>query len=212
MVEALMSTKAIAMARAEREDFVTYLDGLSPEQWNAPTLCERWNVREVVAHAFGFDGVSRADLARQFVRGRLSVNRINQNAVDGQAQRTPDDLLAVARDHLEPSGLTAGFGGLIALTDNMIHQQDIRRPLAMPRRIPAERLRAALDFARFAPTILGAWRARGVRLVADDLDWSHGRGHEVRGPGEALLMVMAGRPAALDDLSGAGLSRLARRF
>ena len=101
---------------------------------------------------------------------------------------------------------------MIALTDNMIHQQDIRRPLQLARRIPPERLRAALDFARYAPTIRGAWRVRGVRLVADDLDWSHGRGPEVRGSGEALLMAMAGRRAALDDLSGPGQPKLAQRL
>ena len=84
----------------------------------------------------------------------------------------------------------------------MIHQQDIRRPLRLPRTIPAERLRAALDFVRYAPTIRGAWRARGVRLVATDVDWSHGKGPEVRGTGEALLMIMAGRPDALADLDG----------
>jgi hypothetical protein len=82
----------------------------------------------------------------------------------------------------------------------------------MPRRIPSERLRTALDFARYAPTIRGAWRARGVRLVTDDLAWSHGRGPEVRGSGEALLMMMGGRRAALDDLSGPGQPKLAQRF
>jgi hypothetical protein len=79
------------------------------------------------------------------------------------------------------------------------------------RRIPAERLCAALDFVRYAPTIRGAWRGRGVRLVATDVDWSHGNGQEVRGTGEALLMVMAGRPDALADLDGSGVVRLAAR-
>jgi hypothetical protein len=55
-------------------------------------------------------------------------------------------------------------------------------------------------------------RARGVRLVATDLDWSHGRGPEVRGNGEALLMAMAGRRAALDDLDGPGKAKLAQHI
>ncbi len=200
------------MARAEREDFAALLDGLSTQRWEAPTLCEGWRVRDVVAHAFGYDELSHAALVRQFVAGRFSVDRINELGVNRFAQHTPDQLRAMVRDHLTPRGLTAGFGGLIALTDNMIHQQDIRRPLGIPRRIPPERLQAALDFARYAPTIRGAWRARGVRLVADDLDWSRGRGPEVRGSGEALLMAMAGRRAALDDLSGPGQPRLAQRL
>jgi uncharacterized protein (TIGR03083 family) len=200
------------MARAEREDFAALLDELSAAQWEHPTLCERWRVRDVVAHAFGYDGLSRAALVRQFIRGGLNVDRINELGVMDLAKRTPDELRDMVRSHLEPRGLTAGFGGRIALTDNMIHQQDIRRPLGMARRIPDERLLTALNFALYAPTIRGAWRARGVHLVADDVRWSHGTGPEVRGGGEALLMAVAGRPAALDDLSGPGVSRLARRL
>jgi hypothetical protein len=51
-----------------------------------------------------------------------------------------------------------------------------------------------------------------VRLVASDSDWSHGKGAEVRGSGEALLMAMAGRRDALKDLSGPGTTDLARRY
>jgi hypothetical protein len=40
--------------------------------------------------------------------------------------------------------------------------------------------------------------------VATDLDWSRGGGPSVRGRGEALLMVMAGRGDALKDLGGPG--------
>jgi hypothetical protein len=93
----------------------------------------------------------------------------------------------------------------------MIHQQDIRRPLGLVRTIPSERLGAAMDFARYAPTIRGAWRTRGVRIAATDVDWSHGKGSEARGTGEALLMIMAGRPDALADLDGPGVATLASR-
>ena len=77
--------------------------------------------------------------------------------------------------------------------------------------IPADRLSAALDFVRRSPTIRGVKRARGVTLVATDLTWSAGQGPEVRGPGEALLMAMAGRRDALRDLDGPGLQGLAAR-
>lgn len=103
------------------------------------------------------------------------------------------------------------MGGAIALTDGMIHQQDIRRALRMPRRIAAERLRPALDVALGAPTLPAKRHARGLTLMADDLDWRHGSGPEVRGPGEALLMAAAGRAAALDELAGEGLPALRSR-
>ena len=148
----------------------------------------------------------------RFARGFLLIDRINDIGVADYADRTPEELTALMRAHAEPHGLTAGFDGQIALTDGMIHQQDIRRALGIPRTIDSEHLCAALDFARYAPTIRGAWRARGVRLVATDLDWTHGKGPEVRGSGEALLMVMAGRRAALDDLTGPGKATLAQHI
>jgi uncharacterized protein (TIGR03083 family) len=199
------------LARQEREDFADFLSGLTPEQWDSPSLCAGWSVRDVVAHCVSFEGLSARELTARFVKGRLQTDRINALAVADLADRPAAQLTTILRDNAEPRGLGAGFGGRVALTDNMIHQQDIRRPLGLVRTIPPERLRVALDFVRYAPTIRGAWRARGVRLVATDVEWSHGKGPEVYGTGEALLMAMAGRPSALPDLDGPGAASLVSR-
>ncbi|BBZ29393.1 hypothetical protein MMAD_36880 [Mycolicibacterium madagascariense] len=202
----------VELARAEREDFADVLAGLTAEQWQRPSLCAGWSVRDVAAHCVSFEGLSATELAARFLRGRLQTDRTNAIAVAALADRSTDALIALLRDNATPHGLGAGFGGRVALTDNMIHQQDIRRPLGLQRRIPAERLTVALDFARYAPTLRGAWLARGVRLAATDVDWSFGTGPDVRGPGEALLLVMAGRRAALADLDGPGVGKLAARL
>ena len=201
-----------SMAREERLDFIDFLEQLSPDQWGHETLCPDWRVYDVVAHVFSYEDLSRADLARRFVRGRFSLNRINQICLDEQAQKPPAELIALARRCLEPRGLTAGFKGGIALVDGMIHHQDIRRPLNVPRVIPPERLKAALDFAKTAPTIRGFWHRRGLRMVATDLDWTAGAGPAVRGTGEALLMAIAGRHATIDELDGPGQPLLRRRL
>jgi uncharacterized protein (TIGR03083 family) len=206
----MTSTKE--MARDEREGFASFLDGLTSQQWNSPTLCELWTVREVAIHTVSYDELSTAGLVGRFLKGRLNTDRINAIGVADYSDRSPQQITVLIRSYAQPHGLTGGFGGKIALTDGMIHQQDIRRSIGLPRTIDPERLRTALNFARFAPTIRGAWRARGVRLVASDLDWSHGRGPEVRGPGEALLMAMAGRRAALDDVDGPGKAKLAQHI
>lgn len=205
-------TSSQQMARDERVEFASFLEGLTPEQWDNPTLCNKWRVREVAIHTVSYDELSTAGLLGRFLKGRLSTDRINAVGVADYAGRTPEQIVAMIRANIEPHGLTGGFGGKIALTDGMIHQQDIRRPLGLPRTIDPERLCTALDFARFAPTIRGAWRARGVRLVGTDLDWAHGKGPEVRGSGEALLMAMAGRQAALNDLEGPGKAKLAQHI
>jgi uncharacterized protein (TIGR03083 family) len=207
-----MTPDAMQLARAEREEFAALLEGLSLHQWDCPTLCDQWRVRDVVAHVIGYDPLSRAELLRRMAKGLVTRGGANGVGVAEYARKSPEELVALMHDYAVPQGLTAGFGGKIALTDGMIHQQDIRRPLGIPRRIPAESLRIALDFTKWAPRLLGALQARGVRLVATDVDWTYGNGPEVRGSGEAVLMAMAGRRVALDDLDGPGKAKLAQRF
>jgi hypothetical protein len=68
------------------------------------------------------------------------------------------------------------------------------------------------DFVKNDAFIFGAKkRIAGLKLTATDVDWSHGNGPEVNGPGEALVMMMAGRLVALDDLSGEGKAVLVTR-
>ncbi|MGV0794615.1 maleylpyruvate isomerase family mycothiol-dependent enzyme [Mycolicibacterium sp. XJ1819] len=202
----------MALARAEREEFVALLETLTPQQWQCPSLCPGWSVRDVVAHVIGYDPLSRPRLAWWMARGLVTRGGGNAFEVAQYRGASTEELTALMRRYVVPQGVTAGMGGRIALTDGMIHQQDIRRPLGIPRAIAAEPLRIALEFTRYAPRLLGAMRTRGVRMVATDLDWSHGKGAEVRGSGEAVLMAMAGRAAALDDLDGPGKAKLAQHL
>jgi uncharacterized protein (TIGR03083 family) len=205
-------TSVKQMAIEERTEFAELLEGLTEKQWHSPTLCDGWRVRDVVAHVIGYDPLTRSQLIRRMAKGLVTRGGANTVGVADYADKSPEELTALVRRYTEPRGLTAGFGGRIALTDGMVHQQDIRRPLGMPRAINPDRLIVALDFTLYAPRLLGAWRARGVRLVATDVAWSHGRGPEVRGTGEALLMAMTGRSAALADIEGPGKTKLAQRL
>ncbi|MGH3778885.1 MAG: maleylpyruvate isomerase family mycothiol-dependent enzyme [Pseudonocardiaceae bacterium] len=202
----------MSLARAERADLADLLTTLTPAQWEAPSLCAGWRVRDVVAHMFSYDELGIGGLIGRFVRGGLRPDRVNAVGVAAYDDRGTDDLVRLVRDHLRPRGLTAGFGGRIALTDGLIHHQDIRRPLGLPRDIPAERLRTALQFALTAPTIGAAKRIRGLTLSATDLDWTAGTGLAVEGPAEALLMVIAGRHGIIEELAGPGRPTLADRL
>lgn len=202
----------MAQARAEREDLLGLLEGLTPDEWRVPSLCVGWTVHDVVSHVLSYDGLSTQQLAARFVRGRFLVDRVNAVGLAEHATRTPAELVELLRAHLTPTGLPAGMGGAIALTDGLIHQQDIRRPLGRPRAIPADRLLPALRTTLFGPVLRGVLRVRDVRLVATDLDWAFGRGPEVRGTAEALLLTAAGRAAVTDELTGPGAARLAQRL
>ena len=202
---------ALQGAHDERAELADLLTTLTDDQWDAPSLCDRWRVRDVVAHMISYDALTPPQLLRRLVQGRLGLHRTNQIGVDDLAGLSIDDLLARFRAHLVPSGLVRGFHGAIALTDGVVHHQDIRRPLHLPRSVPQDRLRFVLDFALRSPALPARRLSRGLRLVATDLDWSHGRGAEVHGPAESLLMAVSGRRGVCSELEGGGQPELRRR-
>src|SRR5262249_33542899 len=145
------AASTMQLACAEREDFFDLLTGLSREQWEQPSLCQIWRVGGVLAHVVSYDELGRWGLVRRFAKGWFVPECVNAVGVAEYATRSPEQLTELMRACIPPRGLTAGFGGMIALVDGMIHQQDIRRPLGIPRVIPPQPLRVVLNYALTAP-------------------------------------------------------------
>lgn len=208
----IVMTDASSLAHDERSDLLNLLETLSDAQWRAPSLCRPWTVHQVVAHVVSYEELDRAHLAVTLVRSGLMLSRANARQLARYERRTPSELMELLRRHLRPRGLTAGFGGAIGLTDALIHHQDIRRAIELPRAIPPERLRVGLDLAVWAPVLPGRRLLRGLGLTATDLPWSRGTGSRVTGEAEPLLMAIAGRREALADLRGCGVAVLEQRI
>lgn len=195
----------LSMLAEERGELVALLRELTDDEWEAESLCAGWRVRDVVGHLL-WDTVPVPVYSAVVIRNGLSADRTN-NALVAKAAALSTEQLAdkLATRH----GTFSRVAPTLVLADMMVHHQDIRRPLGRGRSIPPERVRAVLDhpdpFAR-----PGRYR-RGLRWAATDLDWAHGSGPEVRGPGEALALAMVGRPAALADLEGDGVPMLRQR-
>lgn len=202
----------MSLAADERRDLADFLETLTPAQWHTQSLCGDWNVRQVAVHVVSYEDLGIAGSIGRLVRGRFSLDRTNPIGVAAGADASTTEIVEQIRAHLRPRGITAGFGGRIALTDALIHHQDIRRVLDAPRVVPPERLAVVLPFSLRALALPSRRDIHGLRLIATDLDWTHGEGPEVTGPGEALLMAIAGRPAALADLAGPGVAPLAERM
>jgi uncharacterized protein (TIGR03083 family) len=199
------------LATAERRDLADYLDTLTEDEWEQPSLCPGWAVRDVVGHLPSYDELGWPALLALFARSRFSLARCNQVGVEHSSRLSTEQLVSRLRTYAVPRGITTMFGSAIALTDALIHHQDIRRALGHPRAVPEERVVAALKFAPRARALPAPANVRNLRLVATDVDWAHGTGPEVNGPGEALLVALAGRQQALADLSGPGLATLTER-
>jgi len=198
------------MAYDERSDLAAFLETLTPQEWNAPSLCDRWTVKDVVAHVVSYEELTPFGLVKRFAKGRAV--RANEVGVREFAPMSPQELMEFLRRHLSPKGLTAGFGGMIALVDGTVHHQDIRRALGYPRTVPVERLERILPLVPTNPRLGAGWRIRGLRLTATDVGWQHGDGPEVSGTGEALLMAMTGRQDAVKELDGPGQATFAGRI
>lgn len=202
-----------ALHDAENADLSGYLHTLDDEQWDKPSLCEGWLVRDVVGHILDGNELNLFTLPFRLARFGFSSSRSGKHfSIQRAAGRAPAELLRAFDDRDPWAGTCRVFPDRLVLLDRLVHHQDIRRALGHPRVIPADRLRACLDAAPRLGSVFGAKkRTRRVRLVATDIDWSWGDGPTVTGPGEALLMAMLGRKQAVAGLTGPGLATFAAR-
>ena len=216
MAQDATATELTPQIAGELAEFTDLLAGLAPEQWDHPTLCERWRVRQVAGHIIGGYDPGLTVWGGMFgaLRNGFSFDKyLDAWARAHEAGRSPEQLV----DALRSLDLTKGIAGFVPprrrLHEHVVHHQDVRRPLGRPRTMPEERLRAVLDVAHSprAPEKVAKW-AKGLTFVATDLDWSAGSGPTVEGPGEALLMALSQRPVALAELSGAGLETFRRNL
>lgn len=198
------------LATEERADLAAYLATLAPDDWKANSLCDRWTVKDVVAHVISYDELGFLGLVKRFAKGR--VLHANEIGVAEYSSKTPVQLVSFLNNHLRPAGLTAGFGGMIGLIDGTIHHQDICRALGHSRTIPPHRLQRILPLVPSNPRLGAGRRIKGLHLRANDIEWEHGTGPDVTGTGEALLLAMTGRRQAAEELTGPGTAILLDRI
>ena len=198
----------------ENADFTAYLRELPPEDWERPSLCEGWRVRDVVGHILYGNELRLWTLPWKLAKHGFSSDRSGKAYSIARAEgRSPAQLVDefAARDPW--AGTCRVFPPRLVLLDRLVHHQDIRRALGHDRTIPAERLVACLDAA---PQLGSVFRARkrtkGLSFEASDVPWSWGDGPEVQGPGDALLLTMLGRRQPLPELTGPGVDAFAARL
>lgn len=192
----------------ERADLVAFLNTLDDDEWDTPSLCEGWRVRDVVAHLLYDSDPVYLYLAGAVATG-FSLRRAAARSVK-RADRTDPAELTAALQRSVGSGLFATIAPSVALADALIHHQDLRRPFGRPREIDVDRVLHVLDHPD--PFASPRRRTRGLRLIATDVSWSRGDGPEVLGPAEAVIMAVAGRAAVLDELTGDGVGLLRARL
>jgi uncharacterized protein (TIGR03083 family) len=196
----------------ERRELAEVLEGLTPEQWSSPSLCEGWTVGHVVAHVTMPFRYSAPRFVLEFVRARGRFDRAADTVARRDVSLPRAELIATLRDNAEHPWKPPGGGYEGALTHDVVHGLDVTRPLGIDRQIPPERLAVVLE------SLTGTRSLRhfgvgveGVGLRAVDVDWSHGDGAPLVGRGDDLVLMLAGRPVAPGALTGGGADLIAGR-
>ena len=198
---------------AQRQRLIGVLDGLTDEQWNAESLCEKWRVRDVVGHLVTILDIPAGRFLWRSFRARSYDDYAAVVACEYGSQ-DPGQLLATYSQLAERRIAPPIIGPIAPLTDVVIHTRDIERPLGLAATLHPEGLRAALDYCCGGRALgfVPRKRTKGLRFEAIDMDWSAGDGALVSGPAEAILLAVTNRPAALGALGGDGAEMLANRI
>jgi len=197
----------------ERSALADDLATLDQSQWDVQSLCSQWRVRHVVGHLVGGADVKTGPFLAGMLKNGMSFNRfiVGEGLALGAAP--PDELLELFRKTIGMRRTPPGAKPEIMLIDLVCHSGDIRRPTGMTRRVPeATLLTVANTVKGIGFPLHSKKRIAGLRFSATDSDWSAGDGPSVEGPLAALVFVMAGRKAPLEDLSGEGMQTLEARM
>ncbi|TPN08661.1 maleylpyruvate isomerase family mycothiol-dependent enzyme [Mesorhizobium sp. B2-3-3] len=198
------------LVHAERAALVGDLESLDDGQWEEPSLCSGWTVHDVVAHLVDTARTTRLGFLLGLAGARFDFDRQNARGVERERCASPRDTLerlrqAAARTSTPPVPLDS------RLVEEIVHGEDIRRPLGIARSYPQEAVVRSLRLQVRTPASFGGARelVARTRLTASDAGLSIGEGPEVCGPALSLLLAVSRRRVALDDLGGPGLSALA---
>ena len=196
---------------AERAALADDLASLTPEQWVTPSLCNEWNVHQVLAHLLSAAKMTPAKFVANFAAAGFNFNKFTAKQVAIEAADGPAATLAAFRAatprRTAPPGPKDTWLG-----EAFVHGEDIRRPLGITHTYPLPYVTRALAFYARSNTIIGGkTRVAGLTLQATDTAFSAGQGPLVEGPAMSLLLAASGRHSALDELSGPGVPALRGR-
>lgn len=199
------------LVHTERAALIADLEGLTDEHWGRPSLCAGWSVHDVAAHLVDNARATPFGVIWAMARARFDFDRQNEQGMRRAQGATPQETLQRLR---EVASRTSGPPAPVdsRLVEEVLHGEDIRRPLGLARHYEPEAVTRALRYQARTPTSFGGGKeaAAKVALRPTDSAAALGDGPQVTGPALPMLMVISGRTVALSDLAGPGVAALRR--
>src|SRR5918995_441616 len=171
-----------SMVHAERAALVDDLEDLDDARWDGPSLCGQWTVHDVVAHLIDTARTTRLGFVVGLARARFDFHRQNARGVERHRGASPQETLerlahVASRRSTPPAPLDS------RLVEEVVHGEDIRRPLGLTRSYPEEAVVRSLRLQARTPASFGGAKelVGRVRITAADADVSIGDGPDVSG-------------------------------
>jgi uncharacterized protein (TIGR03083 family) len=195
--------------RHRRCEFADEVESLKPDQWEAPSWCKGWRVRDVLGHLVYLAEATQVSILKDLLRAGGRPDHF----VDRTARRLGDEPVSSLTSRLRGAAdgryHALGSPPAVALGDVLVHSADALRPLGLAMEPQPDEVAIVLPiYRRLGRLAFHAAVPRSVRLVATDIDWQSGQGPEIRGKGFDLLLLLANRRQVVSELEGPGLSSL----
>jgi uncharacterized protein (TIGR03083 family) len=208
----MAATDPMPFIHGERKALAADLGPLTDAQWDTPSLCAGWTVRDVLAHMTAAAKLSPPKFFGSMIGSGFSFDRVQNKGIAANrgatTAQTLENFVSILDSKKRPPGPVDTM-----LNETIVHSSDIRRALGIAHEFPPEWVTRGADFFRGSNLIIGGKkRSAGLTFNATDSDWSAGSGPEVTGPAIDILLAISGRPAGLENLSGEGLETLKSRI
>jgi uncharacterized protein (TIGR03083 family) len=180
----------------QRADLADFLDTLTPLQWETPSLCPGWTVRQAAAH-ITHSTTNWGTLSLELLRSGMRFNALTLR-MGREDQRKPEEIIAAMRGMAGVRRRPPGTAVADPLADVLVHGQDIAVPLGIHRSMPVPAaVIAAERLWKMGFPFNARKRFPDVTFTATNADFSVGDGVVVRGPIQDIVMTLSGRRAGL---------------
>jgi uncharacterized protein (TIGR03083 family) len=161
--------------------------------WDAPTLCDKWLVRHVVAHVTMPARLSPQQFGAELAAARGDFAVLSDTVAARDASLPPEELLGQLRAPKLHEWLPPGGGAAGALNHAVIHSLDVTIALDRPPVAPQEAVNSVLDLLTATNGTLFGVDLTGIRIEATDTAWSRGEGRSIRADSGSLVALLSGR-------------------
>jgi uncharacterized protein (TIGR03083 family) len=163
------------------------------ETWNAPSLCEKWQVRHLVAHVTMPVRLTPEQFGAEMAAAGGDFTVLSDAVAARDASLPVADHLAHLRSPRLHEWQPPGGGPDGALSHAVIHSLDATVALDRPAVAPREAVIAVLNQLTAADGAIFGLDLTGVRLEATDTDWRWGSGEPVLATSGELAALLGGR-------------------